>query len=198
MNLSLMLSMVAFAFVASISPGPLNIVSLSCGTRYGIKPGLAFVTGASLAFIALFLAVGAGLHSLLLIIPAFNEILRWAGIVFLLYLSLILALDNGRLSPVDEQAAAPGMISGALVQVLNPKAWLAAASGIGAYTSGGNPKLLLIFALLYFPVCWLSLSCWVYAGAFLRRYAEQPVVLKTINRFLAGLLILSCIYLVVE
>lgn len=193
-----MLSMAAFAFVASISPGPLNIVSLSCGTRYGIKPGLVFVTGASFTFIALFLAVGVGLNSILLIIPEFNEILRWGGIAFLLYLSVILAMDNGSLSPVKEQAAAPGLVTGALVQVLNPKAWLAAASGIGAYTSGGDLKLLLIFAAIYLPVCWLSLSCWVYAGAFLRRYAEQPVVLKIINRCLAGLLVLSCLYLIID
>jgi len=84
------------------------------------------------------------------------------------------------------------------MQWLNPKAWLASASGIGAYTSGDNLSEILIFASLYLPICWLSLSCWVYAGAFLRRYIQQPTVLISVNRILASLLLASCIFLIIE
>ncbi|MDN3556829.1 LysE family translocator [Halomonas maura] len=194
MNLSLLLPMSAFALAASISPGPVNLVCLSSGTRYPLARGLVFVSGATLGFIALFIAVGLGLYSLLAMAPGINEALRWAGVAFLLYLSVRLFRDDGRL-PEDAAQRAPGFMTGALMQWLNPKAWLASASGIGAYTSGHDLQQVLLFAALYLPICWLSLGSWVYAGAFLRRYVHRPAVLVTINRSLAVLLAASCVYL---
>ena len=172
MSLSLILPMSAFALAASISPGPVNLVCLSSGTRYPVHRGLIFVTGATLGFIALFIAVGLGLYSLLNVVPAFDALLRWAGVAFLLYLSVKLAMDSGHL-PDDGTDQAPGFGTGALMQ------WI------------------LLFASLYLPICWLSLACWVYVGAFLRRYVQRPVVLKTVNRGLALLLAASCLYLLI-
>lgn len=83
------------------------------------------------------------------------------------------------------------------MQWLNPKAWLASLAGIAAYTDGTVAQLL-IFAALYLPICWLSLSSWVLAGAFLRRAVQRPTVLVAVNRSLAVLLVVSCIYLVLD
>jgi threonine/homoserine/homoserine lactone efflux protein len=195
MSLSLILPMSAFALAASISPGPVNLVCLSSGTRYPVSRGLIFVTGATLGFIALFVAVGLGLYSLLTMVPMLGTLLRWGGVAFLLYLSIKLAMDSGQL-PETGVDKAPGFGTGAIMQWLNPKAWLASASGIGAYTSANDLNQILLFASLYLPICWLSLACWVYAGAFLRRYVQRPAVLVTINRTLALLLAISCLYLV--
>ncbi len=195
MSLSLILPMSAFALAASISPGPVNLVCLSSGTRYPVSRALIFVTGAALGFIALFVAVGLGLYSLLTMVPMLETLLRWGGVAFLLYLSIKLAMDSGQL-PEKGVDKAPGFGTGAIMQWLNPKAWLASASGIGAYTSANDLNQILLFASLYLPICWLSLACWVYAGAFLRRYVQRPAVLVTINRTLALLLAISCLYLV--
>lgn len=197
MSLALILPMSAFALAASISPGPVNLVCLSSGTRYPLGKGLIFVTGATFGFIALFIAVGLGLYSLLTVVPGLQEALRCAGVAFLLYLSFRLARDDGHL-PESKADQAPGFVTGALMQWLNPKAWLASASGIGAYTSGQDLHQVLIFALLYLPICWLSLGSWVYAGAFLRRYIHRPGILIALNRSLALLLAASCVYLLVE
>lgn len=197
MSLSLILPMSAFALAASISPGPVNLVCLSSGTRYPLSQGLIFVTGATLGFIALFMTIGLGLYSVLSVVPGFNELLRWGGVAFLLYLSVQLFRDDGQL-PDSETRKPPGFMTGAIMQWLNPKAWLASASGIGAYTSAENLEQITMFAALYLPICWLSLSCWVYAGAFLRRFIHQPIVLVSINRVLAVLLAASCVYLLID
>ncbi|WP_291951298.1 LysE family translocator [Marinobacter sp.] len=191
----LILPMSAFALAASISPGPVNLVCLSSGTRYPLRQGLWFVSGATLGFVALFLAIGLGLHSALTWIPGFDLLLTWAGIAFLLYLSYRLAIDDGKISGKD-LGNAPGFRTGAIMQWLNPKAWFASASGIGAYTSGGDLTQLAIFSSLYLPICWLSLSTWVFAGRFLRQYVQRPRVLRTVNRVLAALLLASCLYLI--
>lgn len=195
MSVSLLLPMSAFALAASISPGPVNIVCLSSGTHYPITKGLTFVTGATLGFMVLFLAIGAGLYSLLQVMPVLEEALRWAGLLFLLYLSYQLFRHDGS---IHDQSAnkPPGLMTGAMMQWLNPKAWLASASGIGAYTSGNDPYQLWLFALIYLPICWLSLASWVYAGAFLKRYINRPFILLSINRFLAICLLASSLFLV--
>lgn len=197
MSLSVILPMSAFALAASISPGPVNLVCLSSGTRYPVATGLVFVTGATLGFIALFIAVGLGLYSLLAMVPALKEALGWAGVAFLLYLSFQLARDNGQL-PEDTPIKAPGFTSGVFMQWLNPKAWLASASGIGAFTTGNDLQQVLVFAAVYLPICWFSLSSWVFAGAFLRRYIRRRIVLASINRILAVLLAASCMYLLAD
>ena len=138
MSLSLILPMSAFALAASISPGPVNLVCLSSGTRYPVSRGLIFVTGATLGFIALFVAVGLGLYSLLTMVPMLETLLRWGGVAFLLYLSIKLAMDSGQL-PEKGVDKAPGFGTGAIMQWLNPKAWLASASGIGACRFVGCP-----------------------------------------------------------
>ena len=102
MTLSLLLSMALFAFAASFSPGPVNLVSVSSGARYGIRSGLSFVTGATFGFILLFVLIGFGLHHVLSVLPLLTQVLQWLGVAFLLYLSYQLFSDNGDLS---EQAS---------------------------------------------------------------------------------------------
>jgi len=189
--------MSAFALAASISPGPVNLICLSSGTHYPIAKGLIFVTGATLGFLALFLAIGAGLYSLLNVVPLLEEVLRWAGLLFLLYLSYQLFQHDGSVHGQGTDKP-PGFMTGAMMQWLNPKAWLASAAGIGAYTSSSDPYQLWLFAALYLPICWLSLASWVYAGAFLRRYVHRPFILLTINRTLAAGLAGSAIFLLFE
>jgi len=195
MSVSLILPMAAFALAASISPGPVNLVCLSSGTRYPLRQGLLFVAGATLGFVALFLAIGLGLHSALTWIPGFDRLLTWAGIAFLLYLSYRLATDDGKITDLA-LGNAPGFWTGAVMQWLNPKAWFASASGIGAYTSGGDLIQLAVFAGIYLPICGLSLSTWVFAGRFLRQHIQRPRLLQTVNRVLAALLVASCLYLI--
>nr|BFE96380.1 hypothetical protein GCM10020185_69160 [Pseudomonas brassicacearum subsp. brassicacearum] len=58
--MSLILSMAAFALVASITPGPVNIVALSSGARYGFRATLRHVGGATLGFVLLLVLMGLG------------------------------------------------------------------------------------------------------------------------------------------
>lgn len=197
MELSVLTSMAIFALVASITPGPVNLVGLSSGARYRLPVGLIFITGATLGFVLLFVAVGLGLYQVMQEFPTLNRILQWGGIAFLLWLSYMLIKDSGEISEQD-QGKAPGFMTGAVMQWLNPKAWLASASGIAAYTASGDLNEVLIFAAIYLPVCWLSLCCWVYAGAFLRRYVHNAAMMRVINRSLAGLLIASCLLILLE
>lgn len=192
MTLSLITSMALFAFAASFSPGPVNLVSVSNGARYSLSKGLSFITGATLGFILLFLIIGFGLRHVLSALPLLTLLLQWLGIAFLLYLSYQLFSDNGELSDKPD-AKAPDFITGALMQWLNPKAWLASLSGIAAYIPEASSDQLLLFAGLYLPICWLSLAAWLWAGRALRHYLQSPARMRMLNKTLALLLAGSCL-----
>ncbi|WP_222619195.1 LysE family translocator [Undibacterium hunanense] len=192
--LNLYLSMAAFALAASISPGPVNIVALRSGTQYGFRASLAHVSGATIGFTVLLFLTGLGLHELLNIMPALTQIIQWAGVAFLLFLAYKLAVDDGQLQ-IDEQGKGPSAWYGALMQWLNPKAWLASIAGMGAYAANGDTTMIWHFTIIYFFVCYASIAAWAYAGTALRQLFRRPALMRAFNRSLAVMLLISAVYL---
>ncbi len=104
--MSLIMSMAAFALAASITPGPVNIVALSSGARFGFRASQRHVAGATLGFVLLLVLMGLGLHELLQWWPAMTQVVQWAGVAFLLYMAFKLAADNGQLEARDSRPRA--------------------------------------------------------------------------------------------
>lgn len=192
--MSLMMSMAAFALVASITPGPVNIVALSSGARFGFRASQRHVAGATLGFVLLLVLMGLGLHELLQRWPALTQGVQWAGVAFLLYMAFKLAADNGHVQ-AREAAQAPSMLYGAIMQWLNPKAWLACVAGMGAFVADGEARLVWQFAAIYLVICYVSVGCWAYAGTFLRGFLNNPAGMRLFNRAMALLLVASAVYL---
>ena len=63
--MSLIMSMAAFALATSITPGPVNVVALGSGARFGFAASQKHVAGAALGFTLLLVLIGLGLHELL-------------------------------------------------------------------------------------------------------------------------------------
>ncbi|NBB12193.1 LysE family translocator [Pseudomonas sp. SLFW] len=185
--MNLMISMAAFALAASISPGPVNVVALSSGAQFGLGASLRHVLGATVGFVVLLVFTGFGLHEVLRQYPVLTDLIRWAGMAFLIYLAWKLAMDDGHLN-LDKPTHAPSFWHGAAMQWLNPKAWLAAVAGMGAFVADGEARLIGLFALIYFVVCYLSVGCWAYAGAFLGPWLRSPRRIRLFNRSMSALL----------
>ncbi|RKP48176.1 LysE family translocator [Trinickia fusca] len=193
--MSAYLSMAAFALAASITPGPVNIVALTAGARHGLGASMRHVTGATVGFSMLLLLIGLGLHELLGRWPNLTTLIQWAGVAFLLYMAYKLAVDNGQLG-ADDATRGPSMLSGATMQWLNPKAWLACLAGMGAYAANGDSRLVWQFAAIYFVICYASIGCWAYVGTFLNQHLRNPGRVRLFNRLMALLLAGSAVYLV--
>ena len=192
--MSLILSMAAFALAASITPGPVNIVALSSGAQYGFRASQRHVAGATLGFVLLLVLMGLGLHEVLKLWPSLTRVVQLAGVAFLLFMAWKLASDDGQLNAKDA-ARAPSMLYGAVMQWLNPKAWLACVAGMGLFVADGDARQVWLFASLYLVICYLSVACWAYAGTFLRRYLSNAQGMRLFNRSMAALLVASVGYL---
>lgn len=193
--MSVLLSMAAFALASSITPGPVNIVALSAGARHGLGSALLHVTGATLGFTLLLILLGFGLHETLLHWPFLTQAIKWAGVAFVLFMAWKLASDDGRLD-IERESNKPSLWYGALMQWLNPKAWLACIAGMGAFVSSGEARLIWQFAAIYCVICYLSLACWALAGTFLRHYLKSVRGIRIFNRSMALLLVGCALYLV--
>ncbi|PVZ20192.1 MULTISPECIES: LysE family translocator [unclassified Pseudomonas] len=185
------LSMAGFALATSITPGPVNLVALASAGQHGLRPALRHVTGATLGFIVLLVASGAGLLAVMGTQQGVAQALRIGGVAYLLWLAWGLARDRGDIG--EAKGGRPSYWRGALMQWLNPKAWLACAAGVAAFADGAQG--IARFAAIYLVVCWLSLACWAWAGAVLQRRLGDARRWRLFNRLMAALLAASAGYL---
>ncbi len=191
--LTVVLSMLAFALVGAISPGPVNIIATGAGANYGFRGALPHVLGATLSYTLIVFLAGTGLNRLLTSVPEFAEILKYAGCTFLLWMVWKLATAHPQNLQAEGQSQPPRMIEGALIQGLNPKAWLVSVSGISLFVSSQQPAelFLLIFCAVSFAMCLIGVGSWALLGQFISRYLSNPARQVMFNRIMAILLLAS-------
>jgi threonine/homoserine/homoserine lactone efflux protein len=188
------LAMAAFALAASLSPGPVNVVALGSGARHGFAPSMRHVSGATIGFTALLVFTGFGLHAVTAAWPGFMVALQWGGVAFLLYMAWALATASGELGRGSDNHP-PSFWVGAGMQWVNPKAWLAASAGMGAFASAGSAGDIWTFSAIYFAVCYASMAAWAAAGAVLQKALTNAARVRLLNRLLALTLLASAAYL---
>lgn len=76
-----------FAFVASITPGPTNILVLTNSQHYGMKATLPALVSACAAASAIVLISGVGAGELLRQYPLVRQVMSWAGVLWLSWMS---------------------------------------------------------------------------------------------------------------
>lgn len=192
MSMSWLSAVLVFALVTSISPGPVNILAMTAGVHATIAQGMRFALGAATGFCLLLLLSGLGLQSIINTFPEILTGLRYSGAAFLLWLSYLLWRAEGHLSSGD--TFQPTFLKAALLQWLNPKAWLTSLAVVSLYAPN-HGGMLAVMTGVYYVVCFASCSTWVMAGRLMARWLQQPVYLRYFNRTLSVLLLLSLFYL---
>ncbi|CAM3723868.1 Cysteine/O-acetylserine efflux protein [Pseudomonas reidholzensis] len=191
---SVVISMAAFALAACITPGASNIVALSYGSQFGVARSQRHALGSALGFTLIMVLTGFGLHEVLERWPVLTDFIRWAGTAFLLYLAWKLAADNGQLSSA-KPAERPAFWRAATLQWLNPKGWMVAAAGIGAFAADGEASTVWMLCLICSIVCYVSVASWLFAGAYLRRFLTSTRRIRNFNRTMAAVLAGSAVSL---
>lgn len=190
----MLFAMLTFSLVMSISPGPVNMIILSSGARYGIRQTFAFVSGATIGFTLLLLGVGLGLDQIISMYPAFLKYLSVFGGLFIIYMGYLIFKSRPDLS-IDE-AKRPKFFQGFLMQWLNPKAWLACVTSVPLFSKPNDLTPFLIFSLVYFIVCYLSLFTWSFLGSKATLLLNSNQRIKIFNQAMGGLLMVTACFLV--
>ncbi|MGY8871680.1 MAG: LysE family translocator [Pseudomonadales bacterium] len=187
---AVVLSMIVFALVGAISPGPVNIIATGAGANFGFVRTLPHVLGATVAYALIVFLVGVGLNEVLLRFPQITDVLQYIGGAFLLYMSFKIATANPVDINVASQTIPPRFIEGALAQGLNPKAWLVSMSGVSLFVSAQHPAFfyLLVFCLVSFSMCLLGVGTWAVLGHFIGKYLSDDRHQVMFNRLMGVLL----------
>ncbi len=189
-----LLAFALFAFAASITPGPNNLMLLASGANFGFRASVPHLLGVASGFLLLVASVGFGLAAVFARLPWAYAAMRWIGAAYLLYLAWRIA----RQAPPDAAAPAtararPMSFGGAVAfQWVNPKAWLMAVSAFSTYVPVTRGTLVLLGAVLLFGVINLpSITAWALGGAHLRRLLQTRRHAVAFNGLMAALLVAS-------
>lgn len=87
----ILIAIIIFAFVSSITPGPNNIMLLASGTNYGFKKTIPHLFGIFIGFSFLLLSIGFGLSQIFDLFPISKLILKISCGIYLTYLSYKIA-----------------------------------------------------------------------------------------------------------
>ena len=87
MSIEVIFALFIFAFVASITPGPNNIMLMASGTNFGFRKTFPHILGINIGFSTLVFGVGIGLMEVFNVIPFTQIILKFLCGGYLIYLS---------------------------------------------------------------------------------------------------------------
>lgn len=191
--LSTLLPFMLFAFVASITPGPTNILVMSNSARYGFKAALPIILGACAGAAGIVLLVGSGVGQSLVHLPGIQTAMRCAGLAWLSYLSW--QIFTAAPQTIEPQALQKrlGLFGGASLQLINPKTWLMAFAVISAFAGDGADQQshILHLSLIFFLISLPCLSAWALLGTGYGRVKRSPRAIVNFNRCMGTLLLCS-------
>lgn len=188
-----LLPFLLFAFVASITPGPTNILVLSHSSRRGLIATLPIIFGACAAAALIVLLVGLGAGETLLRFPRVQQAMAWAGVLWLSWLAWqIFRSPPPSLDPSAAQERGLSVFGAALLQLVNPKVWMMAVAVVSVFVGGGDKTLrLLVLSLAFLLVSLPCMTLWALLGVGSARLLGSPQAFKRMNAALAFLLLLS-------
>lgn len=191
MPLAAVIPLAVFCLVATITPGPNNMMLLSSGATYGFRRTSPHIIGISVGGAIMSTLLGFSIANVASRLPGFYATLHIVSSLYLLWLAWRIARSTG-LREVKAGGRPLRVIDAAIFQWVNPKAWaiaLGALAGFArpAHLVGDIAVIVLVRTFVGLP----SLSLWAGFGLVLKRYLKSPVALRAFNIGMASLLVLS-------
>ena len=197
--MTLYLAILLFAFAATITPGPNNIMIMSSGLNYGFRRSIPHLLGICLGFPTMVIMVGMGLGLAFEQFPIVHYIIKILGTLYLVYLSWLIA--TAPISSLEGDAGHPlTFIAAVLFQWVNPKAWVMITGAVAAYTTTSEDLHIQVmtmtsaFLLVAFP----CVSAWLYFGVTLKRFLSKDIYQRAFNITMALLLLASIVPIAFE
>lgn len=191
MTSEIVLALVLFALVSSLTPGPNNLMLMASGANYGFRRTIPHMLGVSIGFTLMVLLVGVGLLQVFDAFPLSYRVLKVGSVAYLLYL----AWKIGTAAPQNSDAKVEGnpftFIQAALFQWVNPKAWTMALTAVSVYSPSQSTVAMAFVAGVFGAVNLPCISLWTTLGKQLQVLLTSRARLRTFNISMAILLVSS-------
>ncbi len=183
-------SFLLYCVIVTATPGPANIAILSISTNSGISKTLRYIAGAISAFFIIILLSVLLNSALSAAVPAMTAVMRYAGSLYILYLSYQILKTNGTDGMSGQTAT---FASGFIMQFVNPKIWLLTMTVIPGYILPYYTQAYILFgfSLIITAIALMAFMTWAMFGAVLVRFLNHYQ--KAVNIILALLLLYSAV-----
>ena len=188
-----LISFLAFAIAASVTPGPNNVMVAAAAASHGVRAVVPQILGISFGFGAMIVIVGLGLAVPLATSPHLATAMRWIGAAWL----AVLAWKIATAPPPGEATGRPPLrfLGGAMFQWINPKAWMLALGIATTWTAADAalaPQVALMGAI-FTAVGIPNGLLWGTLGERIGRLLRSPARLRGFNVAMALLLLASMV-----
>jgi threonine/homoserine/homoserine lactone efflux protein len=192
MSHSLLIAFVLFATVMFFTPGPNNIMLLSSGLTYGFRPTIPHIAGITIGFAFMIGAVGLGLGTIFIAYPVLQTVLKYAGVLYLIYLAAAIAMSGPVSADQDNRRGPMTFWGAAMFQWVNAKGWVMVIGTITAYAAiSPYPWNIAIQVALSLLLGALSCTAWALFGSALRPVLTSPRAVRAFDIVMAVLLLAS-------
>lgn len=186
-------SFLTYAVITAVTPGPNNIMSMSNGSRKGLRGALPFNLGILAGFSVVMVLCTAFCSLLSTWIPKIKTPMLMIGACYM----LCLAWETFRGSDaIEEDCTRDGFLSGLLLQFVNPKIYIYCIMSMEAYILpfySGQPLPLLGFALFLALIGFLFTLLWSAFGSIFKWLFSKHAEL--VNTMMALLLVYCAVSL---
>jgi homoserine/homoserine lactone efflux protein len=195
MELSTWLAFFAASWAISISPGAGAVAAMSAGLNHGFVRGYWLTLGLILGIWTQVLLVGVGLGALIATSAMAFAVVKWAGVVYLLWLGI--AQWRAPAQPFEAEAALAQtsrrslVLRGWAINSVNPKGTLFMLAVVPQFLSLDQPlppQYLVIAATLGFTDLVVMAGYTALAARVLRALRE-PAQVRWLNRVFGSLFI---------
>lgn len=172
---------------------------VASGANFGIKRTIPHILGIGVGIIIVLAFIGIGLGQVFELYPKSQDVLRYIGASFLLYLAYKIATASHKLNDDRHIKKPMAPLQAALLQWVNPKVWVVMIGAIGSFISvGGNKYIeIAIMAITYLAVSLPLQFLWCLFGRELGRFLKSERAFRIFNYSMAALLLSSIVALFV-
>ncbi|HYF90835.1 MAG TPA: LysE family transporter [Symbiobacteriaceae bacterium] len=160
----------SYIFVASFTPGPNNIMSMTNGIRVGLRKSLRFNLGVAAGFFVLMALCSYLSLALASLLPRFRLAMSLVGAAYMLFLAVKVAFSTDS-APEAASEAPSSFWAGLGLQFLNPKGIMYALTVVGNFLLPHfrSQAFLLVALVLLGFFAFISTTSWSLFGATFQR-----------------------------
>jgi threonine/homoserine/homoserine lactone efflux protein len=175
-----------------VTPGTGVLYTLAAGLSRGAWPSVIAAVGCTLGIVPHMLAAITGLAALLHASAVAFEVIKYLGVAYLIYMAWTMWRDTGALTVSEAGAprsAARVIVSGILINVLNPKLTIFFFAFLPQFVRPGQPdtvwRMLGLSGVFMLVTLVVFVLYGLFAAAVRRQVASRPYVVTRLRRTFA-------------
>ena len=190
---SQLISLLLFGIVASLSPGPNNIMTSYTAFNFGVKKTIPTMLGVIIGWTILVIFLQVGSVIVFQKLEILQKIIRVLGSIYLLFIAYKISFSSIKLKKASPKPVT--FLNTFFFQFVNPKSIIIALAAIAMFINSQENfvKDSIILTIVFFFMAVGSQAAWCLMGKYLRKFATSDKFIKNFNYTMSFLLIVCVI-----